>query len=438
MHHAMKSKKLLPLLWLALALPVSILAQGFGTIYTEAQLDEWQRRYTASTQKMLDIAFKPVFTADETRRFRNVRLNMPKTDPADPFAFYTNGQSITISAQTMMFLWDICLAYAWLYSNDYSLETITDYVAMLKYKKPGSFSGKKYPPPLKALGIPANAGDDKAVFDLSLSFFNSARACILAHEFGHIYYRHPGNSQVAEAVSRANEDQADQYALEVLSRFPEIPMGGLLVHQLHAHYDWDDKNATHPTSASRITRMANYLEKNARAFGNDPATGKFDPKNVQTALGIAQGFRSLGLKLADPDLHAGIRVAAENATVQSLQPRKISIEKPAPPTQPGRAFVGEYTGAYIRFMPGNQSERLDVQVSLYLQGGKIRGNFNFRLGYGTITQGLIEGKKLSFRWNWGRYQGYGRLEDKGSGKLKGTWGYSNDSDGAGEWDLRKQ
>ena len=84
---------------------------------------------------------------------------------------------MTTPVFSLLFVEDLCTAYAWLYQKAYSLETIDEYVTMLRHKSAAEFSGGQYLPPLPALGIPSNAYDDpKAgrlelpVWQLSLCF----------------------------------------------------------------------------------------------------------------------------------------------------------------------------------------------------------------------------------------------------------------------------
>ena len=80
---------------------------------------------------MLDKALLPFLNYTEKSKLQYVRLSIPKTDDSDPFAYYAIGNTITMSAQSMMFLWDICLAYTWLNYNRKDIAPVTDYVAML-------------------------------------------------------------------------------------------------------------------------------------------------------------------------------------------------------------------------------------------------------------------------------------------------------------------
>jgi hypothetical protein len=49
----------------------------------------------------------------------------------------------------------------------------------------------------------------------------------------------------------------------------------------------------------------------------------------------------------------------------------------------------------------------------------------------------VDGNELSFNWKWGtQYFGKGVLKhNASSGKLTGTWGYTQAATGAGTWEL---
>ena len=91
-----------------------------------------------------------------------------------------------LPALSLKFLDDLCTAYAWLQIKGYSLETVSEYTAILKYGRPppGGFppharnvhdrqqdtparrradDRDRYCRPLKALHIPENALDERAL-----------------------------------------------------------------------------------------------------------------------------------------------------------------------------------------------------------------------------------------------------------------------------------
>ncbi|MGH7388592.1 MAG: hypothetical protein ACREM3_03955 [Candidatus Rokuibacteriota bacterium] len=148
--------------------------RGSGDLYDTPTLQHWQARYTRSMNRILAEGFMPVLSAEERRILSGVRLDLPLRDAAF-LNFYTEDRTIVLPAAALHWLSEIYTAYAWLVLENYQLEPIEEYVAMLKHKKPADFPGGAYPPPLRALGIPASVLDDSRVDGLSLRLFNSAR-----------------------------------------------------------------------------------------------------------------------------------------------------------------------------------------------------------------------------------------------------------------------
>ena len=67
-----------------------------------------------------------------------------------------------MSVLSIRFLADVAVAYAWLNARGYTMESVTDYISMLKYQDPARFGGR-YPSPSTALRIPAKAADEPRV-----------------------------------------------------------------------------------------------------------------------------------------------------------------------------------------------------------------------------------------------------------------------------------
>ena len=275
-------------------------------MYDQDTLSFWQDTYRRSSQRLLDEALLPVLTSEERQTVRGVRLSLPISQAPQGFASQYPPPEIILPIASLKFLDDLCIAYAWLWANNYSLEPIEDYVAMLRYKPLAEF-GDRYPTPLEALGIPANAIDDEAVDSLSIKFFNSARAFILAHELAHIRFQHQGS-----AVDR--EIQADAFALDMMARLDTLPMGTILYFQSLVHFspnqagfrseaEWEtflQNEQTHPLNGDRIQAMAEFLSHHAADFvaADDPNGGD----TIALAQFIGQSLYPLADYLNDPEL----------------------------------------------------------------------------------------------------------------------------------------
>src|SRR6516165_11515228 len=153
----MKPLKCAPLSFvLVLLLTAPVHAVNISDLYDQQTLAYWGARYRVSTQKILDQVIRPVLLADEKNAIGDFRMEFPTYPPpqmmATPFAFYSDrrGPSVVFPIISLKFLDDLCTAYAWLQIHGYSLETISDYTAMLKYQR---FPSGATPKPLPTLGI---------------------------------------------------------------------------------------------------------------------------------------------------------------------------------------------------------------------------------------------------------------------------------------------
>lgn len=221
------------LIWFVVA-PTAAAAKDLSNLYYTAKLAQEKPRFERRINEIFAKGIWPKLTRDEKRVLRGVTFEFPLVgmnhDPMDYYSGKRGGQRfVAMPVLSLMFLEDLSTAYAWLYVRKYSLETIDEYVTMLKYKKSADFPDSRYLPPLKALQIPSNALADRKVDELSLRFRNSAFAFILLHELGHIYYGHRGYRGITTAQARINEHNADRFALDILHRTSTIPMGGNII-----------------------------------------------------------------------------------------------------------------------------------------------------------------------------------------------------------------
>jgi hypothetical protein len=289
----------------------------------------------------------------------------------------------------------------------YSLETISEYTAILKYGKPppGGF-----PPPLKALGVPENALDDPQVDELALGHFVTARTFLLLHEMGHILYGHYART-FAESVH--NERQADRFAAIAMQRTPLPPLGILVFFLADAHWSGFPASGrdTHPLSGERVQALADNVDDRS----------------------LAQKLRKLGEFLDDPDIRAGFVATGKAGDFAALVPRRPG-ELPRRLIRPSEGkhtalFDGFYRGEFVQFL---EPEPLTVEFILERRGEHVQGRYSFGLGFGTID-GTVEGRRLYFEWKWAGNYGQGILEGQENGSFTGTWGYREARSGAGTW-----
>jgi hypothetical protein len=268
------------LLLLSLVPAAPLARADVSSIYDEDKLAKEKLRLEGVLTKVWKV-IENNLTPREKDAFAGLRLEFPLVGAnRNPFDYYADSKNrkIYFPMISLILFEDLCVAYAWLWANGQSMETIDEYVTMLKYRTEREFRGQRYPPPLKALRIPDNALANQKVDELSLRFRNSAFAFILAHELGHIYYRHPGYAPgVTRRQARDNEEEADLFGLEIMRRIRTIPMGAALFFQATAYYfpnrgDYPsgvehlDKFATHPLTAHRLQILAKQLGDTADDF----------------------------------------------------------------------------------------------------------------------------------------------------------------------------
>jgi len=325
----MNLQRILPTVFVCFIL-LSFFYQGncqvIGT-YDKQKLVTERKRLEDRTKMLWQMIYDKLLTENERVKLDQVRLQFPTYDDLLNF-FADSGQDIIIMPiHSLLLLEDACTAYAWLYYNGYSAITINEYASMLIYRKPDELPGGRYPPILQALGIPDNALADAKVNDLSLRFRNSAWAFALAHEMGHIFYQHPGNRAVRADVSRMNERQADEFALQVLRRDKgHVPIGAILFFQMTAFItspsrfgyktveEWQQalQEATHPVTSDRVRALAEELQRGANQYG----------ANREIALDIAGKLNKLAVEMDDRDWQLYFRGIGEKADLSTLRPRK--------------------------------------------------------------------------------------------------------------------
>lgn len=275
-------------------------------LYDTATLREWQARYTRSMGRILTEGFAPVLSAEERRTLDGVKLDLPLRDEAF-LNVRTEDHTIVVPVETLHWLDEVYVAYAWLVLNNFQLEPIEEYVAMLRHKKPADFPGGAYPTPLRALGIPADALRDSRVDGLSLRLFNSARAFILAHELGHVHRGHRGSTI-------PNEEEADRFALDLMRRTGTVPMGVALYFQTTAVW-FQGGPPNHPLNARRLRAMSDALANSAREFGRG------DQDDVTRIRFIGRGLVQVADYLDDADLQRCVAQSAAKASPRVLGPR---------------------------------------------------------------------------------------------------------------------
>ena len=310
---------------------VAISSVASAQIYSKADLDAEAVRLRNAVIKIYEIGLKPSLTPEEKSALGDFQFNFPmprRSDGLLNFAATTDGRYLIMPLMSLKALEDLTTAYAWLYHNKYSLSTIDLYFAMLRYRDPKDFPGGHFPKIMDALGVPKDAyKTSKKVDELSLSLRNEAFAFIIAHELGHIRFRHKPIKDISAKQAQADESESDRFALELFKRTGTPALGPMLFFQaqvyalLHRHeFRTDDEwlkhvslRMTHPLSVERIKAMADFIE--------GPLI-QSRPKETGLWLDIAGKFREMTRIMEDVELARCIVKVAKNADPSILKPRR--------------------------------------------------------------------------------------------------------------------
>ena len=302
------------LVWplLLLAAVQAFAASGPNDMYGDRDLANAKERFERRINELYRNGLWGFMDGPEKQALSNVRLELPaKGDsPLDAYSYVRDRTpTVVLPVLSLKFIEDVSIAYAWRHLNRHSLEPIDEYVAMLKYRKPQDFPNARVPDPLTALGVPAQIWErDKRVDDLSLRFRNTAWAFILAHEVGHLRFRHPGNRGIDPAVSQRNEVEADTFAVNLLSRSDTVPMGMILWFQATVGFfqnradfkteeeyrRWVQREATHPVNPDRLRHLALSLNRAA-----DATLSRDNGELLRFIAGKLGGIADI---LAEPDM----------------------------------------------------------------------------------------------------------------------------------------
>jgi hypothetical protein len=292
----------------ALLLANSLGAADWSNFYDANRLSSEKPRLEQELSEVEDRDIKPYFTRSQLLAFSGIELAVPVSNAlAGPLAIpAVRKDRITLPVVSLLFVEDLAQAYAWLWTNGFSSETVDEYCGMLRSRSPEEFSGRRYPAPLEALHVPANALENPTAKRMFTRVKNNALAFLILREF----------ARARGAASGAmSDEQADIFALDLLKRNSEIPFGPLLIVEAQLYLPG---NGEIPTAA-RLIALANYLDLRVLEF----VAGRPDRNAGITAIhSIARRLRASAAFLGDRE---GQRLWSEQArktTVASLVPRR--------------------------------------------------------------------------------------------------------------------
>jgi hypothetical protein len=247
-------------------------------MYPRKVLQKDAKRLRTAVSKIYTLGIMPSLSKAELSGLGEVEFRFPLPKPGDdPLNFYAyrDGRKaiVVMPVLSLKALEDLTTAYAWAQVNALSHSTIDLYYAALRHRPLSKFPDNHYTDVLSALEIPKDAYKQPGVDSLSLSLRNEAYAFIIAHELGHVLFRHKGYAEVTKAQARADEVQSDRFALDVLARTATPPLGAVFYFQAQIYrfrHRGEFKNneawnnylltvATHPMAVDRLKAMARHI-----------------------------------------------------------------------------------------------------------------------------------------------------------------------------------
>lgn len=425
-------------------------ASYMQSIYPTDVLAYWKTRYEKNIRLNIDDPVLTNLTPAERQAIGRFSVVFPliATDQDSLINFYAmiNPRSIILPILSVKFFDDLAIASAWLLFNNRSQETLYNYMSLLKYQAAGEDADNRFPAPLEALHIPANALNDSRVDSLSQKILKSALVFIICHELGHLRYHHQGYD-IPLNKARKNELQADEFAMEVMRRIGVLPLGitnfFMAALYLTAHRgdfasdkEWElylREKSTHPLSSERMKRLSIQLKKNAYDYA------RLEPDINKTILQVnyaAGQLEEIAQILDDKKIMGAIAHIGRTTTLASLAPRPEghiggyysgdSTKK----NSPRKVFAGVYKGS---FTMGQNPGGVAISVKLRRNGNRVTGSYVYGLGNGKII-GTVDGNRLYFQWQEGQDYGKGVFQADPSGdSFSGTWGYAESTDNGGKW-----
>lgn len=412
------------------------LAQNVSRLYSREKLQADAGRWSEQIRAEYRDTILPELTDDERIALGTVRIEVPLASPnGDPFAFYTDEKgTIYLPALSLRFFSDLCLANAWLNAHGYDGTTVRNYVGLLFYQALTS-PRAPLPPVSRALGVPDNARDESAVSNRTDRNFGNTIVFLLAHELGHVLKKHRADLRNL-AERRQQEVEADAFAIEMMRRIGQIPLGiefwfdveqsgHVAPRKFDTAAEWQKYLASldHPVTTERLEALAAAIEKTPDSFARKQTD---QAQWTQRSRMLAQYFRlSAPQWTTNPVAHAADYERVDGLHLSDLKPRQAAI------TVSGTAKEPEFNGLFAvrRTAAGGGQDTVDLL--LLRTGNDITGGYS----NGKID-GFIEGKVrdgvLHFSWQEGSNKGKGAAQLEGD-TLRGNWGIGEADEGGGQW-----
>jgi hypothetical protein len=415
-------------------------AQNVSRLYPREKLEADAARSGEQIRAEYRETILPQLTDSERSALSAIKIEFPVSGPnGDPFEFYTDGNTIYMPALSLRFYADLCVANAWLNAHGFDGTTVRDYVGLL-FREAALSPRAPLPPVFRTLGVPDTAREETAVKNRADREFGNTVVFLLAHELGHALKKHRTDLQ-NPAQRRAQEIEADAFAIEVMRRIAQVPRGlefwfdverirHVAPTKFPTETEWQNRLASlrHPVSKERLEALADAIEKTPESFARiqtDQALWTARSKM------LAQMFRLAAPFAANPIVRVAEYSRVRELRLADLKPRKAAFTVPGITTATEEDFNGLF-----RVRRTAQTGNDEIDLLLTRDGDDVRGAYMKPNMSGSI-EGKITDGVLHFSWNEGNAQGRGQAESQGD-TLRGTWGAGKAERGAGEFSGNRQ
>jgi hypothetical protein len=249
--------------------------------YSEDYLATWKPEYQRPLEEDYRQVVMPRLTPAERARLGEAQIEFPlfgKT--TDAFEFYSlpaaRPPRIVLPVSSLRFFGDVCLTEEWsMQQGRREPDPVMGYISRTKYGRAPRRNGKTLSL-REAVGVPATAGDNPKIAELSSKCVSSGLLFILLHEMGHIEARE------RRLPSQQEEMAADGFALEIFRRLGTPPTGAVLFFSAYSYAAsnrWDFpseqeylkslQQSTHPVTSERLRAISRELADHAIDF-KDP------------------------------------------------------------------------------------------------------------------------------------------------------------------------
>ena len=425
-------------LWLALALLAwsQANAQNVSRLYPATKLEADATRFGDQIRAEYRETILPQLTEAERAALSEIKIDVPAAGrKGDPFEFYTDGRTVYLPALSLRFFADLCVANAWLNAHGYDATTVRDYVGLLFREATLSPTAPLHPV-FSTLGVPDDAREETAVSNRADRNFGNTVVFLLAHELGHILHKHRTDISEPEQ-QRRQEIEADQFAVEIMRRIGQIPLGlefwfdvERIRHQapknIPSEAEWAKYLAglDHPVTTERLNALAAAIEQAPDSFARNQTNQALWAARAKS---FAQYFR-----LAAPFASNSVARVAEYSRVRdlriaSLKPRKAAFAAPL-----GDGTDAAFQGLFrIRRAFAGAKPDDEVDLLLLRNGEEVLGHYSGRNVEGSV-EGKISDGVLRCAWEEGTEKGHLTVKAEGD-TLSATWGGGEQDKGSGTW-----